>query len=117
MDRGEIEVEDERRVRLKRVPVLPTDKEKDENENMHVAIRSHCKTEDSRRRSVDESSVLRVAMDRGSLVHHDTDADLVTSPVLIQKLHSAVETREVPHEGPGKPVNIEVLHRRGLSDA
>ena len=30
MDRGEIEVEEERRVRAKRVPVLPTDKEKDE---------------------------------------------------------------------------------------
>ena len=34
LDRGEIEVEEERRVRAKRVPVLPTDKEKDESEIM-----------------------------------------------------------------------------------
>ena len=33
MDRGEIEVEEVRRVRAKRVPVLPTDKEKDENDD------------------------------------------------------------------------------------
>ena len=44
MDTGEIEVGEERRVSMKRVPVLPTDKDKDENENMHVAIRSQCKT-------------------------------------------------------------------------
>ena len=45
MDRGESEVE-ERRVRAKGVPVLPTDKEKDESEIMHMTIRSLCKTED-----------------------------------------------------------------------
>ena len=99
MDRGEIEVEEERRVRMKPVPVLPTGKENDENENMHVAIRSQCETEDSCKRLMHVSSVPRVAMDRGSLAH-DTDADLVTTPVLMQKLHSAVETRQVSHEGP-----------------
>ena len=49
MNRGEIEVEEERRVRAKRVPVLPTDKEKDESEIMHMTIRSQCATEDSHR--------------------------------------------------------------------
>ena len=47
MDKGEIEVEEERRVRVKRVPVLPTDKEKDENEIMHMTVHSQCETEDS----------------------------------------------------------------------
>ena len=37
-DRGEIEVEEERRVRAKGVPVLPTDKEKDESDIMHMTI-------------------------------------------------------------------------------
>ena len=32
MDEGEIEFEEEKRVRAKRVPVLPTDNEKDESE-------------------------------------------------------------------------------------
>ena len=66
MDRGEIEVEEERRVRMKRVPVLPAVSEKDENESMHVASRSQCKTEEHRMRLVTESSVPSVAMDRGS---------------------------------------------------
>ena len=57
------------------------------------------RTEDSRKRLVNESSAPRVAKDRGSL-SHDAGSDLVTTPVLIQKLHSAVETRQVPHEGP-----------------
>ena len=38
MDRGETEVEEESRVRMKRVHVLPTDEEKDENENMHAGV-------------------------------------------------------------------------------
>ena len=37
-----IEVEEEKRVRAKRVPVLPTDKEKDESEIMHMTNRSQC---------------------------------------------------------------------------
>ena len=62
MDRGEIEVEEERRVRAKRVPVLPTDKEKDESEIMHMTIRSQCETEDSHKCSPKESLVPRVTM-------------------------------------------------------
>ena len=54
MDRGEIEVEEKRRVRAKRVPVLPTDKEKDESEIMHMTIRSQCETEDSHKCSPKE---------------------------------------------------------------
>ena len=34
-------------MRAKRVPVLPTDKENDESEIMHMMIRSQCETEDS----------------------------------------------------------------------
>ena len=92
MDRGEIEVKEEKRVRMKRVPVLPRDKEKDENENMRVAIRSQCKTEDSPKRFENESSVPREATGRGSLAR-GTDADLATNPVLIQEPHSAVGSR------------------------
>ena len=76
MDRGEIEVEEERRVRAKRVPVLPTDKEKDESEIMHMTIRSQCETEDSHKCSPKESLVPRVTMDRGSFAH-----DVYTEPM------------------------------------
>ena len=47
MDRGEIEVEEERRVRARRVPVLPTDKKKDESDIMRMTIRCQCETEDT----------------------------------------------------------------------
>ena len=77
MDRGEIEVEEERRVKMKRMPALPTNRENHDNESAHVANRSQCKTEDSREHLENESSVPRVAMDRGFLAH-GTDADLVT---------------------------------------
>ena len=99
MDRGEIEVEEERRVRTKRMPVFPTDREKHENESAHVANRSQCKTEDSRKHLKIESSLPRVAMDR-SFLACGTDADLVTNTMLIQKLHSVVEAREVSHDAP-----------------
>ena len=65
MDRGEIEVEKKRRVRAKRVPVLPTDKEKDESEIMHMTIRSQCETVDSHKCSPKESLVPR---DHGSWI-------------------------------------------------
>ena len=97
MDRGEIEVEEERRVRTKRMPVFPTDREKHENESAHVVNRSQCKTEDSRKHLEIESSLPRVAMDRGFLAC-GTDADLVTNTMLIQKLHSVAEARQVSHE-------------------
>ena len=57
-------------------------------------------------------------MDRGSLAH-DTDANLVTNPTLTQKLHSAVETRQVSHEGPEpRAVNcvLENLDMCGLGE-
>ena len=94
-------------MRMKRVPVLPTDKEKDENENMHVAIRSQA---DSHKRSMNES---------WCSLAHVTDADLVTTPVLMQKLHSAVVTRQVSHEGPEpRAVNcvLENLDTCGLGE-
>ena len=59
MDRCEIEVEGERRVRMKRMPVFPTDKEKHENESAHVANCSQCKIEDSKQLE-SESSVPQV---------------------------------------------------------
>ena len=93
MDRGEIEVEEERRVRAKRVPVLPTDKENDDSEIVHMTIRSQCETEDSHRCSPKESLVPQVTMDRGPFAH-----DVHTDPVLIQKTHSAVDTCQVLHE-------------------
>ena len=92
MVRGEIEVEEERRVRAKRVPVLPTDKEK-ESEIMHMTNRSQCETEDSHKCSPKESLVPRVTTDRRSFAH-----DVCTDTVLIQKIHSAVEACQVPHE-------------------
>ena len=93
MDRCEIEVEEERRVRAKRVPVLPTDKEKDESEIMHMANRSQCETEDSHKYSPKESLVPRVTTDRRSFAR-----GVCTDPVLIQKIHSAVKAYQVPHE-------------------
>ena len=116
MDRGEIEVEDERRVRMKRMPVLPTDKEKHENESAHVANRSQCKTEDSRKHLENKSSVPQVAMDREYLAH-STDADLVANTMLIQKLHSVAEARQVSHEAPESHVVncvLENLDANGL---
>ena len=87
MDRGEIEVEEERRVRAMRVPVLPTDKKEDESEIVHMTIRSQCETEDSHKCLAKESLVPQVTMDRGPFAH-----GVHMDPVLIQKIHSAVET-------------------------
>ena len=75
------------------MPVLPTDKEKDESEIMHMTIRSLCETEDSHKCLSKESQVPRVTMDRGSFAH-----DVYTDPVLIQRIHSTVETCQVLHE-------------------
>ena len=93
MDRGEIEVEEERRVRAKRVPVLTTDTEKDESEIMRMTNRSQCETEDSHKCSPKESLVPRVTMHRGPFAH-----GVHMDPVLTQKIHSAVETCQVLHE-------------------
>ena len=57
-------------------------------------------------------------MDRGFLAC-DTDADLVTIPVLTQKPHNAVETCQVPREGPEpRAVNcvLESLDTCGLGE-
>ena len=119
MDRGEIEVEEERRERTKCMPVFPTDSEKLESKSAHVAYRSPCKTEDSRKHLEIESSLPRVAIDRGFLAH-STDADLVANTMSIQKLHSAVEARQVSHEAPeSHAVNcaLENLHANGLGRA
>ena len=99
MDRGEIEVEEERRVRKKRKPVLPTDREKHENESAHMANRSPCKKEDSRKHLENKPSLPRVAMDRGFLAR-SVDADLVRNTMLLQKLHSVAGARQVSFEAP-----------------
>ena len=75
------------------MPVLPTDKEKDESEIMHMTIRCQCETEDFHKRLPKESLVPRVTMDRGSFAH-----DVYTDSVLIQRINSAVETCQVLHE-------------------
>ena len=62
MDRGETEVEEERRVRTKCVPVLTADSEKHGSKNTHVASRSQCKTEDSRKHLETESSLPRMTI-------------------------------------------------------
>ena len=81
-------------MRAKRVPVLPTDKEKDESEIMHMTSRSQC--EDRRyptKSSPKESLVPRVTTDRRSLAHN-----VCADSVSIQNIHSAVEACQVPHE-------------------
>ena len=89
------------------MPVLPTDSEKHENESTHVASRSQCKTEYSRKHLEIQSSLSRVAMDLGCFAY-DTDADLATNTMLIQKLHSVTETRQVSHEAP-EPHEVSCL--------
>ena len=81
------------------MPVLPTDSEKHASKSTHVASRSQCKTEDSRKHLEIEASLPRVAMDRGFLAC-GTDADLVTNTMLLQKLHNAAEARQLSHEAP-----------------
>ena len=58
-------------------------------------------------------------MDRGFLAHC-TDVDLVVNTMLIQKLHSVAEARQVSHEAPEPhAVNcvLENLHANGLGRA
>ena len=81
MDRGELEVQEERQARVKSAPVLPTDRERDEDDVTHATFRSWCE--------VCESSVPLVAMDYGFL-GRDTDAELATILMLIQRPHGAV---------------------------
>ena len=96
------------------MPVLPTDKEKDESEIMHMTNRSQRETEDSHKCSPKESLVPRVTTDRRSFAH-----DVCTDPVSIQKIHS-VETCQVLHESSEtRAVNgvLENLVTSGLGEA
>ena len=98
------------------MPVFPTDSEKHESKSTHVASRSQCETEDSRKHSELESSLPRVAMDRGFLAR-STDADLVTNTMLTQKPHNTAEAHQVSHEAPDPhAVNcaVENLDTNGL---
>ena len=95
MDRGEVEVEEERQARVKSVPVLPTDKERKEHEVTQATFRSWYEacvagrgTEDSHKRSATEPSVPLVAMDYG-FFGRDTDVELATILVLRQRPHGA----------------------------
>ena len=76
------------------MPVLPTDSEKHESKSTHVASRSQCKTEDSRKHLE-----IKWSMDRGFLAR-STNANLVTITMLIQKPHNAAEAHQVSHEAP-----------------
>ena len=112
MDRGEIEVEEERRVRTKRMPVLPTERER----NMKTRTRTWRSAASARQKI--PASMWRTSRrcDRGFLAH-STDADLVANTTLIQKLHSVAEARQVSHEAPeSHAVNcvLENLEANGL---
>ena len=48
MDRGEVEVEEERQARVKGARVLPTEKERDDHEVTHATFRSWCEACDRR---------------------------------------------------------------------
>ena len=79
-------------------------------------IAARARQKDSRKHLEDESSLPRVAMDRGFLAH-STDADLVMNTMLIQKLHSVAEALQVSHAAPqSHAVNcvLENLDANGL---
>ena len=82
--------------RWTKVMLRSSEKDRDEHEVTHATFRSWCEacvagraTEDSHKRSTIESPVPLVAMDCGFL-GRDTDADLVTILVLVQRPHGAV---------------------------
>ena len=94
------------RRRVNSAPVLPTDKEKEDHEVTHATFRSWCEacvarraTEYSHKRSASEPSVPLAAMDCGFL-GRDTDVDLATILVLIQRSHGAVGACQVLRKGP-----------------
>ena len=79
-----------------------------------MTMHSQCETEDSHRCSLKESLVPRATVSRGFLAH-----DVHTDPVLIQKIHSAVETCQATRESPEtRAVNgvLENLHTCGLDE-
>ena len=91
MDRGGIEVEEKKR-RESEARAGPPDRQREnESETMHKTIRSQCETEDSHKCLPQESLVPRVTMDR-------LPTTCTQDPVLMQKIHSAMETCQVLHE-------------------
>ena len=105
MDKGEIEVEEERRVRAKRVPVLSTDKERSTRSRMRrfaagaKRVWQGVRQNIHHKRSATEPSVPLVAVDYGFL-GRDTDVDLATILVLIRRPHGAVGACQVLRKGP-----------------
>ena len=70
VDKGDVEVEEDRPARVKGAPVFPTEKDRDEHDVTRATFRSRCEacvagraTEDSHKRSTNESSVPLVAVD------------------------------------------------------
>ena len=103
-----------REARVRSTRVLPTDKERDEHEVTHATFRSWCEacvagraTEDSHKRSATQPSVPLVALDYGFL-GRDTDVDLATILVLIQRPHGAVGACQVLRKGP-EPYAIDCV--------
>ena len=89
-------------------------RQRDEHEVTHATFRSWCEacvagraTEDSHQRSATEPSVPLVAMDYGFL-ERDTDVDLATILVLIQRHHGVVEACQVLRKGP-EPYSIDCV--------
>ena len=79
-----------------------------------MTSRSQCETEDSHKCSPKESLVRRVTTDRRSFAH-----DVCADSVSIQKIHSAVEACQVPHESSEtRAVNVvlEDLVTSGLGE-
>ena len=112
MDRGEVDVEEERQPRVTSAPVLPTDRERGMSRG--ATLRSWCEAcvagraaEDSHIRSATEPSVPLVAMDYGFL-GRGTDVDLATILVLIQRPHGAVGSCLVLRKGP-EPYAIDCV--------
>ena len=113
MDRGEVEVEEERQARVK-VRQSSRQTKREEHEVTHATFRSWCEacvagraTEDSHKRSATEPSVPLVAMDYGFL-GRDTDVELATILVLIQRPHGAVGACQVLRKGP-EPYAIDCV--------
>ena len=76
-----------------------------------MANLSQCKTEDSRKHLEIESSLPRVAMDRGFFAC-GTDADLVTNAMLIQNFTARWKAVRCPRETPEPHAVSRVLEPR-----
>ena len=97
MDRGKVEVEEERQARVKSAPVLPTERETFTKLRMRrFAAGARRVWQDVRQKIPTNASV---TMDYGFL-GRDTDVDLATTMVLIQRPHGAVGACQVLRKGP-----------------